>query len=122
MTTKKAASTDAPLRPVEFYVLLGLVEGDLHGYGIIQRTEQQSGGRVRLDPGTLYRAIRRLREGGLLEQTEHRTEADAEDGRQRRYYRLTSAGHEVAEREARRLANLTRDAISAGLIDRAELG
>ena len=49
--------TAAPLRPIEFYVLLGLVEGELHGYGIIQRTEQQSDGRVKLDPGTLYRAI-----------------------------------------------------------------
>jgi ribonuclease-3 len=42
--TPSATPTETPLRPVEFYVLLGLVEGDLHGYGIIQRTEQQSGG------------------------------------------------------------------------------
>ena len=120
--TPPNGQTDTPLRPVEFYVLLGLVEDDLHGYGIIQRTEQQSDGRIRLDPGTLYRAIRRLREGGLVEHAPRRAAEDLEDGRQRRYYRLTPTGRDVAEREARRIANLARDAINAGLIDKAELG
>lgn len=120
--TSPTARSETPLRPVEFYILLGLVEGELHGYGIIQRTEQQSQGRIRLDPGTLYRAIRRLREGGLVDHAARRATDDLEDGRQRRYYQLTSAGRDVAEREARRIANLARDAINAGLIDRAELG
>ncbi len=120
--TPSATPTETPLRPVEFYVLLGLVEGDLHGYGIIQRTEQQSGGRIKLDPGTLYRAIRRLREGGLVAHAPRREAEDLEDGRQRRYYQLTPMGREVAEREARRIASLARDAINAGLIDRTELG
>jgi len=119
--TPPIGQTDTPLRPVEFYVLLGLVEGDLHGYGIIQRTEQQSDGRIRLDPGTLYRAIRRLREGGLVAHAPRREAEDLDDGRQRRYYKLTPSGREVAEREARRIANLARDAINAGLIDRAEI-
>lgn len=104
-----------PMRPVEFYILLALARGDLHGYGIIQSTERQSGGRVLLDPGTLYRAIRRLHEAGLLEETEQRDAADV-DGR-RRYYTLTEAGRAAAAEEARRLAGLVRDAADVDLLD-----
>ncbi len=113
--------TETPLRAVEFYVLLGLVEGDLHGYGIIQRTEQQSDGRIRLDPGTLYRAIRRLREDGMVEHAPRREDDNLGHGSQRRFYKLTPLGREVAQREARRIAHLARDAVSAGLIDKVEL-
>ncbi|NKB88191.1 MAG: PadR family transcriptional regulator [Acidobacteria bacterium] len=119
MSKEQPAAT--PLRPIEFYVLLGLVQGELHGYAIIQRTAEQSNGRVRLDPGTLYRAIARLRQAGLLEEAERKPAEDAA-GRPRRYYALTREGRNVAEIEARRLADLTRDAVAAGLLDKAELG
>lgn len=104
-----------PMRPVEFYILLALAREDLHGYGIIQATERQSGGRVSLDPGTLYRAIRRLHEAGLLEDAERR-DADDVDGR-RRYYTLTRSGRAAAAEEARRLAGLVRAAADTDLID-----
>ena len=44
---RQTSTPESPLRPVEFYILLGLAAEDLHGYGIIQRTEQQSQGRIR---------------------------------------------------------------------------
>lgn len=110
-----------PLRPVEFYILLALSEGECHGYGIVQTTEERSGGEVRLDTGTLYRAIMRLRERGLLEEAERRTAEDL-DHRNRRYYRLTAAGREVATAEARRLAGLVRAARASRLLEEEPTG
>lgn len=49
-----------PLRPVEFDILLTLADGEHHGYAIIQEIEARSGNGVRLETGTLYRALRRL--------------------------------------------------------------
>jgi DNA-binding PadR family transcriptional regulator len=107
-----------PMRPVEFYILLALAERDLHGYGIIQATLERSGGEIRLDPGTLYRAIVRLADAGLLEETDRR-ETDEPDQR-RRYYAITEAGREAACAEAERMAGLVKDARSAELTREAE--
>lgn len=105
-----------PMRPVEFYILLALAGGELHGYGIIQATERQSEGRVTLDPGTLYRALRRLRDAGLLEESGRREAGDL-DARRRRYYTLTASGRACAAQEARRLAGLVRAAAETDLLD-----
>lgn len=110
-----------PLRPVEFYILLALSEDECHGYGIVQITEERSGGNVRLDTGTLYRAIMRLHEQGLLEESERRDAEDL-DHRNRRYYRLTPAGREVATAEARRLAGLVHDARASHLLEEEPAG
>ena len=105
-----------PVRPVEFYILLALCRGETHGYGIISETERQSEGQVSLDPGTLYRAIARMREEGLVEEASRR-EADDLDRRRRRYYAITPKGREVAELEAHRLAGLIRTAREVSLLD-----
>jgi DNA-binding PadR family transcriptional regulator len=104
-----------PLRPVEFCVLLALAEGDSHGYGIIQSTLERSEGQVRLDPGTLYRAIVRLADQGMLEESSRRA-ADDLDDRRRRYYSITALGREVAGAEALRMAGLVTDAQVSNLI------
>lgn len=104
------------MRPVEFYVLLALARGELHGYGIMQATAEQSGGATTLDPGTLYRAIARLQRDGLLQESERR-EADDLDARRRRYYALTEAGRQAAAAEARRLAGLVKAAAEHDLLD-----
>lgn len=105
-----------PLRPVEFYILVALAQRDLHGYGIIQATEENSRGAVSLDPGTLYRAIKRLDDSGLLEEAQ-----DAQDdARGRRTYTLTADGRRVARAEARRLARLLEGAQAGHLLDDAE--
>lgn len=109
----------APVRPVEFYILLALCRGETHGYGIISETERQSEGQVRLDPGTLYRAIARLSENGLVEEVSRR-EADDLDRRRRRYYCITDAGREVAAGEARRMAGLIQAAAEVSLLDDTE--
>jgi DNA-binding PadR family transcriptional regulator len=107
-------STFLPLRPVEFYILLALAEHPTHGYGIVVATEERSGGRIRLDTGTLYRALDRLRAAGLLAEGEA---AAQDDSRRRCLYHLTVLGREVAAAEAGRLAGLVRDARSTALLD-----
>ncbi|MEJ2677847.1 MAG: PadR family transcriptional regulator, partial [Gemmatimonadota bacterium] len=52
-----------------FQVLLALADRARHGYGIMQEVEQRTDGRVRLGPGTVYGAIKRLRSQGLVEET-----------------------------------------------------
>jgi DNA-binding PadR family transcriptional regulator len=91
----------SPLQEPTFLILTALAGGPLHGYGVIQEVTALSGGRVRLRAGTLYGALDRLSEQGLVA-------ADREeivDGRLRRYYVLTDAGAGVLDAEAKRLAH-----------------
>ncbi len=104
-----------PLTPAVFHILLALAEGERHGYAIMREVAQQSGGRMRLGPGTLYGSLRRLLEEGLIEETETRPDPALDDER-RRYYRLTPAGRRVAEAEAERLDGLARVARARGLL------
>jgi DNA-binding PadR family transcriptional regulator len=104
-----------PLRPVEFEILLTLAEGERHGYAIIQETEARSGGEIRLETGTLYRALRRLTAAKLVKPTMRRA-TTAEDDERRRYYAITPLGRQVAVTEAARLARLVAAARAARLL------
>lgn len=120
--TPPAAAADLlPLRPVEFEILLTLAPGERHGYAIIQETEARSGGAVRLETGTLYRALQRLVQGGLVTPVERRAR-DAGDDERRRYYALTPAGRAAAAAEATRMARLVAAAQAAQLIPRTITG
>jgi DNA-binding PadR family transcriptional regulator len=102
-----------PLRPVEFHVLLSLAGGERHGYGILQDARER--GETVPDIGTLYRALARMVDQGLIEAADSRPAADADDER-RNYYRITSVGLRVAKAEAQRLEVLTRAARIGGLL------
>lgn len=106
-----------PLRPVEFDVLLSLASGERHGYGIIQDAEAR-GHMIVPDVGTLYRALRRMQDQGLIDASPVRRQAAAAaaDDERRNYYRITALGMRVARAEARRLAALTRAARLGGLL------
>jgi len=106
-----------PLRPVEFEVLLSLAVGERHGYGIIQDAESR-GATAPPDVGTLYRALRRMQEQGMIVPSDRREAADAGDER-RNYYRITTLGMRVARAEAHRLAVLMRAARLGGLLEGA---
>ena len=93
-----AGMTD-PLREPTFLILAALAPQPLHGYAIIGEVADLSRGRLTLRPGTLYGALDRLAEEGLLESDRE----EVVDGRLRRYYRLTDDGAAVLEREAARL-------------------
>src|SRR5215470_7213494 len=96
-----------PLPSAAFQILLALAEDDRHGYGIMRQVEEQTEGRMRLGPGTLYSSIQALIEEKLIEEVDMREDAEAARGR-RRYYRLTSAGRKLARAEAERLAGILR--------------
>jgi DNA-binding PadR family transcriptional regulator len=93
-----------PLTPVAFEILLALADGEQHGYSIMREVERRSMGTVILHPGTLYRALARLLESGLIEELDQRPDPDHDDER-RRYYQLTAIGIAVARGEAERLAS-----------------
>jgi DNA-binding PadR family transcriptional regulator len=98
-----------PLPSTAFQILLALADEDLHGYGIMRQVADQTGGRMRVGPGTLYSSIRSLLEEKLIEEVDLREDVRLGPER-RRYYRLTSAGRELARSEAERLADLLRAA------------
>ncbi len=117
MGTDRARRTSddrGSLRPVEFHILLSLAAGERHGYGIIQDIEARGEASVP-DVGTMYRALARLVEAGLIEAAARRPAADAGDER-RNYYRITEPGRRAATVEARRLESLTRAARLGGLL------
>ena len=104
------SKTDPPsLTEPMFLILVALAGEERHGYAIMQEVEGETGGAVRLGPGTLYRSIKRLLDEGLIGESEDRPDPDDphEDGR-RRYYRLTAAGERAARAEAERLDRVLR--------------
>jgi DNA-binding PadR family transcriptional regulator len=96
-----------PLPSAAFQILLSLAGEDLHGYAIMRQVAEQTDGRMRLGPGTLYSSIQTLLEAKLIEEVASRADSKLGDER-RRYYRLTSAGRKLARSEADRLADLLR--------------
>ncbi len=91
-----------PLAPRDFQLLLLVLDRPMHGYGIVKESTDASGGSV-LDLGSLYRIIGRLIQQGLLEDV---TGEQDDPRKQRRYYRATELGREVARAEAVRLRRL----------------
>jgi DNA-binding PadR family transcriptional regulator len=85
--------------------LLALTEGEQHGYALMKAVATESGGQLRLGPGTLYGALKRLLELELVEESGHRPDPALDDER-RRYYRLTRQGRQVLAAEAARHAHL----------------
>lgn len=89
-----------PMTETGFYILLCLGEEN-HGYGIIQRVEQLTGGEIRLSPGTMYGSLSKMEKDGLIAFTRE------ED--KRKLYRLTELGRQVLELETRRISRLYRN-------------
>lgn len=89
-----------------FFILTALAEEPLHGYGVMQAVGELSGGRLRLRAGTLYAALDRLTDDGLVVVDRE----EAVDGRLRRYYRLTDSGVRALQAEVARLSANVRAA------------
>lgn len=104
-----------PLSSAVFHILLALADQERHGYGIMQEVKYRTEGQVRLAPGTLYGAIKRLLEKGVIEEGDERPDPELNDER-RRYYRLTDFGQRVLQAEASRLAELVRQAQAKQLL------
>jgi DNA-binding PadR family transcriptional regulator len=88
------------LRSVELHILLSVVDRPRHGYAILQEAEERTGGRPGFEIPTLYRALRRLREAGLIRTAEpHEPEPDE----RREYWTATALGRRALEAELARL-------------------
>ena len=92
-----------PMSESYYYILLCLAKGANHGYGIMQQTEELSGGRVRLAAGTLYGALNTLCDKGWIV-----LKTVDEDSR-RKEYLLTDKGKEILINEVKRLKELARN-------------
>jgi len=84
-----------------YFILLTLTT-PLHGYGIMQKTEQLSAGRVRLAAGTLYGALNTLCEKGWIK------ELPVQAGSRKKEYVITESGRDVLENELNRLRQLVQ--------------
>lgn len=116
MNRRRPAPKDLlPLSRPVFHILLALADGERHGYAIMQDVEARSGGEVRIGPGTLYGAIRRLLEQGAIEEMES---PEPDDDARRRYYALTDLGRAVLVAEAERLEELVKAVRSRKLTPR----
>jgi len=93
---------EIPLKPAVFHILLALSNGQRHGLGIADAVESETGGEIRLGPGTLYRALKDMTEAGVVAPVE---DPGAPHSR-RKYYRLTAAGSSLLQAEAQRLARI----------------
>ena len=94
-----------PKRPLSLpvlHIMLALADGAKHGYAIKLDVETRTDGAIRLGPGTLYEAIQRLEEGGLVAQAPGGEPGNGQEA-QRRYYKLTDRGWKALTAEIRQL-------------------
>jgi DNA-binding PadR family transcriptional regulator len=102
MTNRSDAHEHVPLPSHHFEILVTLTTGESHGYRIVKDIEERTDNKVSLGASSLYAAIKRLVDGGLIEDAGDRA-GEKSGGPPRRYYRITGLGLEVARLEAFRL-------------------
>ncbi|NKB88138.1 MAG: PadR family transcriptional regulator [Acidobacteria bacterium] len=109
--TEGKSQAPEPLTPAVFHILLALADGPLHGYAVMQAVAEAAGPSIATGPGTIYGAIARLQDSGLvIEAGAHELAAEPEStgaGRPRKYFRLTERGLEALRGEAGRLTRLS---------------
>ncbi|WP_238651882.1 PadR family transcriptional regulator [Paenibacillus piscarius] len=103
-----------PLTETVFYILLALIE-PAHGYLIMQKIEELSGGQVRMAAGTLYGAIENLVNLGFIEPT-------ASDDRRRKVYIITEQGKRILQLDVERMNHMMSAAEEQLKKDRRNLG
>lgn len=103
MSDRSSAVHPVPLSTPVFQILLSLLDGDAHGYALIQDIRRRTEGEVSLTASTLYAAVKRLLGDGWIIEVKAPARVDS----RRRYYRITRAGREAARTEAARLERLT---------------
>ena len=94
------------MREPTFLILVALADRERHGYGIIQEVAKLSSGTLKLGPGSLYGALDRLSDRGLI----RTTRAEVVNGRLRRYYAINDSGLSAVREEAARRTEVARAA------------
>jgi DNA-binding PadR family transcriptional regulator len=103
----RATAPNLPLTPAVFHILLALSSGDRHGYGIMKQVDADSQGKVTMGPGTLYGALKRLLDAGLVRESDSRVDPEMDDER-RIYYQITAIGAEALAAELDRYREIVR--------------
>jgi len=112
MTKARRASAFLPLHPLEFRILMTLLDGPSYGTRIVEEIEARERGRTKIYPANLFRRIRDLMGRELLEECAGPEDADP----RRTYVRLTRTGRSVARAEAERLRDLVQEAARHDLL------
>lgn len=95
-----------PLAPVDLQLLLVMSGAPVHGYAMMKAVEEQSGGSLRVELGSLYRVLQRLERDGLVLAADPPAEERPSPGRERRYYGITELGRAVVAAEVKRLQSV----------------
>lgn len=104
-----------PLAPLAFHILLSLAEGERHGYALKREIVRRTVGRLNPGAGSLYGAIQKMLDQGLVVESGERPDPHLDDER-RRYYQITAFGRAVAQAEAARMRELVElSAVRFGL-------
>lgn len=120
VAARRNPNTLLPLSPRTFHILLALAERPQNGYRIMLLVEENSSGKVRVGPGTLYESLHRMREEGLIDEVTV-SKRRKTDGRGQRFYRLSRFGRRVLEADALRIADDLRVAQAANVIGELDL-
>lgn len=99
-----------PLTPNSFQILVSLARGPKHGWALRREVEERTDGAVRIGAGTLYTALQRLEEAGLIEEVACPEEWAEEASSRWRFYSATELGRVVLAADAERLDRAARDA------------
>jgi len=110
-----------PLTARDFHILFVLLDGDRHGYWMVTEIEKQTGGKIRMEAGNLYRSIRRKIRDGLIAEAERRPAPESDDER-RRYYRITDLGRRVVAAEMARMRAVLAAADAKVELHESEVG
>ena len=97
-----------PLREPTFYILLSLAHREKHGYAILKDIESFSEGKVKMSNGTLYGALTRLLDQGLISRLS--SDSDPGSNRPRKIYSITDLGLSVLNAEVARMNSLVKKA------------
>jgi len=104
------------MTPAFLHMLLCFGEGPKHGYAVMQKIEERTGGGIRLGPSSLYYSLARLEDAGLVEEVEVTGGRAEPHEERRRYYRLTPAGRKRLREEARVLDSIVTHARANGFL------
>lgn len=110
---RSPASRPSPLANLSYYVLLALADGEAHGWAIVKRIREITERTSNPSSGSLYLAMVRLEDEGLIAEVAAPAGQDA----RRRYYKLTAAGRRAAREESHRLARLVSRARALELLE-----
>ncbi|MBD2098392.1 PadR family transcriptional regulator [Trichocoleus sp. FACHB-591] len=101
----KENTTNKPLTPAVFHILLALSTQERHGYEIMKQVELDSQSKVKMGPGTLYGSIGRMIEAGLICESDKKIDPKMDDER-RIYYQITGLGKKALAAELERYHDL----------------